>query len=51
MGEAEGSKGGLVQEGGTSSWRAAGERGPVAKRDEGLGETEGVSPGAICSPC
>ena len=29
------------------SRRAAGERGPVKKRDEGPGETEGVSPGAI----
>ena len=34
-------------EGGTSSCRAAGERGPVIKRDEGPGETEGVSPGEI----
>ena len=30
--------------------RAAGERRPVGKRDEGPGETEGVSPGAILRP-
>ena len=30
--------------------RAAGERGPVSRRDEGPGETEGVSPGAISRP-
>jgi hypothetical protein len=37
-----------VQEEELDSCRAAGERGPVVKRDEGSGETEGVSPGAIC---
>ncbi len=36
-----------MQEEELDSCRAAGERGPVAKRDEGPGETEGVSPGAI----
>ena len=29
--------------------RGAGKRGPVTPRDEGPGETEGVSPGAICA--
>jgi hypothetical protein len=38
---------GQVQEEELDSCRAAGERGPVAKRDEGPGETEGVSPGAF----
>ena len=32
------------------SCREAGEQGPAAKRDEGSGETEGVSPGAIWLP-
>jgi hypothetical protein len=41
----------MVQEGGTSSCRAAGEREPATGRDEGPGETEGVSPGAICPAC
>ena len=40
-------KEGKVQEQELDSCRAAGERGPVVKRDEGSGETEGVSPGAI----
>ncbi len=39
---------GKVQEGGTSFCRAADER-RSAKRDEGSGKTEGVSPGAICA--
>ncbi len=39
-------KGGKVQKGDVFG-RAAGERGPVSKRDEGPGETEGVSSGAI----
>jgi hypothetical protein len=39
-----------VQEEELDSCRAAGERGPVVKRDEGSGETEGVSPGAISRP-
>ena len=38
---------GKVQEEELDSCRAGGERRPVAKRDEGPGETEGVSSGAI----
>jgi hypothetical protein len=38
---------GKVQEEELDSCRAAGERGPATGRDEGPGETEGVSPGAI----
>ena|SRR5271168_2101651 len=37
---------GKVQEGGTSSCRAAGERRPESKREESPGETKAVSPGA-----
>jgi len=39
---------GKVQEEKLDSCRAAGERGPATRRDEGLGETEEVSSGAIC---
>ena len=39
---------GKVQEEELDSCRAAGERGPATKRDEGSGATAGVSPGAIC---
>ena len=38
---------GKVQEEELDLCRAAGERRPAAKRDEGPGETEGVSPCAI----
>ena len=46
-----GEKWGKVQEEELNSCRAAGERGPATRRDEGPGETEGVSPGAICAAC
>ena len=42
---------GKVQEEELDSCRAAGERGPATRRDEGPRETEGVFPGAICTAC
>ena len=42
---------GKVQEEELDSCRAAGERGSAIRRDEGPGETKGVSPGAIYVAC